>query len=83
MTSIPELERKLRRDQSATFLTENGFPTTKTQLDRHASDRTGPQYMTFGRVALYDRRELLAWANGRLKARGKSYAASAEAANAH
>jgi hypothetical protein len=68
-------EPLLTREQAAAFLTERGYPTTKTNLDRHASDRTGPQYQAYGRFALYAKDELLAWARHRLRTVGKSFAA--------
>jgi hypothetical protein len=84
MNNIPDAntddDRPLTREQAAAWLSEQGFPTTKTQLDRHASDGTGPQYWSYGRACLYQRRELMAWAKHQLRVRGKSYAANAEEA---
>jgi hypothetical protein len=79
MNDIPERARKLTRSQGAAWLTELGYPTTLTLLDRVASNRTGPKYTTFGRHTLYTREELLAWARHRERHNNRpSYAASEE-----
>lgn len=56
-----------RRD-AAVILTAAGFPISYATLNTMATRGGGPPYKLFGRVALYDRVALYAWARGRMQA---------------
>ncbi len=56
----------LLRPESADFLTERGFPTTKFTLQKYATTGGGPVYRIWGNRALYTRDDLLAWAEAKL-----------------
>ena len=56
----------LLRPESADFLTERGFPTTKFSLQKMATTGGGPVYRIWGNRALYLRDDLLTWAEAKL-----------------
>ncbi len=56
----------LLRPESADFLTERGFKTTKFTLQKYATTGGGPIYQIWGNRALYTRDDLLAWAKAKL-----------------
>ncbi len=56
----------LLRPESADFLTERGFRTTKNTLQKYATTGGGPIYRIWGGRALYTRDDLLAWAEAKL-----------------
>ena len=56
----------LLRPESADFLTERGFPTTKFTLQKMATTGGGPVYRIWGNRALYLRDDLLTWAEAKL-----------------
>lgn len=62
----PLLKPLLTRGESGHFLTDNGFPTTKGNLQKLASVGGGPRYQIFGNKALYRPEDLLRWAESRL-----------------
>ena len=62
-------ETRLRRRQAAAILTEAGYPITMATLASMAARGSGPPYQLWGRVALYDRDALLAWAANRAEIR--------------
>jgi hypothetical protein len=62
----------LRRKEAAAYLTEQGFPTTASTLQKYATVGGGPQFMIFGNKALYSPVVLDAWALAKLKARGST-----------
>lgn len=55
----------LSRIDSATALTEAGFPISSATLATKACRGGGPPYRLFGRKPLYRMSDLLAWAEGR------------------
>ena len=59
-------DRYLLRSESADFLTERGFPTTKFTLQKMATTGGGPVYRIWGNRALYTRGDLSAWAEAKL-----------------
>jgi hypothetical protein len=62
---------KLRRAAAAAFLTINGYPCSAATLATLVCRRDGgPKFQVFGRLALYDAADLLAWASGRVQHRG-------------
>lgn len=61
-------ERLLTRRQIAELLTEEGFPTSKSTLDKKCSLGVGPPTEgIYGRVALHSPRRALEWARARLR----------------
>jgi hypothetical protein len=58
----------LRRTQTASALTEAGYPTAEATLATKASRGGGPPYSLYGRIPLYRWGDALAWAEGRLSA---------------
>jgi hypothetical protein len=65
-------KRYLTRGESADFLTEQGLPTTKNQLQKLATTGGGPEYSIYGNKAVYTPTNLLAWAEAKLTASRKS-----------
>jgi hypothetical protein len=55
----------LRRKAAAAYLTASGFPTAAATLAKLASIGGGPRFVSFGRLPMYSRQELLAWARAR------------------
>jgi hypothetical protein len=70
----------LLRPESADFLTEHGFPTTKNTLQKYATTGGGPVYRIFGNRALYTPDDLLAWAEAKLSAPRRSTSDATEVA---
>lgn len=70
----------LLRPESADFLTKLGFPTTKNTLQKFATVGGGPIYRLFGHRAVYQRDDLVAWAEARLSTPRRSTSDATEAA---
>jgi hypothetical protein len=69
MSSIPtNPDALLTRRQTATALTEAGFPTSYATLNTMATRGTGPRYYRFGPRALHRWSDALAWAQAKLSA---------------
>lgn len=67
MMSIPEnAETLLTRSDTATALTEAGYPVKSATLATRATRGGGPPYRLFGRIPLYRWGDSLAWAQSRL-----------------
>ncbi len=60
-------EPLLMRDQAAAALTERGYKTSKATLATLATRGGGPLFLKFGPRPLYRLRDLLTWAESRLK----------------
>lgn len=60
-------KRYLARREAATLLSEQGFPTAPATLEKLASIGGGPPFRKYGRRVIYDRGELLAWAEARAR----------------
>lgn len=56
----------LSRASAAEFLANLGYPVAKTTLQKYATVGGGPKYRRFGNRALYQERDLLAWAEAKL-----------------
>ena len=56
------------RAEAAAFLVEQGFPTTKKNLDKLATVGGGPVFQKWGPRALYTPPNLLKWARSKLSA---------------
>jgi hypothetical protein len=72
------VERYLTRRELAGFLTEHGYPISKSTLDKLAmpSRGEGPPHAGFwGNRALYDPDKSLAWARRRFRSNWRSAAA--------
>ena len=54
-----------------------GYPVTARQLEKLAHSGNGPRFVRFGRRALYDPAELIAWAESRISAPRAHTAATA------
>lgn len=66
--TIPDNPEALqRRKPTAVSLTDAGFPTSEKTLATMASRGDGPPYHLYGRYPLYRWRDVLAWAQARLK----------------
>lgn len=59
-------EKFLDRIAAAAFLTEQGFRTAPRTLAKLACIGGGPVFHRFGRAAVYQPTDLLAWAESRL-----------------
>ena len=57
--------RLLNRVEAARFLQERGFPVAARTLATMVSRGNGPTYRRFGQRAIYDPKDLLAWAEAR------------------
>ena len=57
--------RRLRRRESAQFLTESGYPLAATTLAKLACIGGGPVFDSFGKIPLYEPEDLLKWARAR------------------
>jgi hypothetical protein len=67
MTTIPsDPDALLRRDPTATALTEAGYQTSPTTLATLASRGGGPQFRKYGRYPVYRWGDALEWAKSRL-----------------
>jgi len=66
MTTV--LNRYLNRREAAQYLSDRGFPTAWTTLQKLASIGGGPRYRIFGRVALYETPDLDTYAEAKLSA---------------
>jgi hypothetical protein len=72
-----QIERYVTRRQLAEFLTEQGFPISKSTLDKLAmpSRDEGPPHVGFwGNRALYDPEKALAWAKKRFRTNWRAIA---------
>jgi hypothetical protein len=69
----------LLRSESADFLTDSGFKTTKFNLQKLASIGGGPVYRIFGNRALYTPEDLLKWASEKLSSPRRSTSEAHEA----
>jgi hypothetical protein len=66
----------MTRDQTAAFLTRQGYPITTRTLANYASQGIGPKPAAYwGRKPLHGPRKTLKWAKGRLRPAIKSAAA--------
>jgi len=59
-------DTRLTREALAQALTSHGLPIAANTLRTKATRGGGPPYRKFGRVALYQWGDALAWAEGRL-----------------
>lgn len=59
------MNNRLRRREAAAFLTSEGYPTANSTLAKLASIGGGPKFVKYGRYALYESDDLLAWAKDR------------------
>jgi hypothetical protein len=62
-----EQKRYLSRKEGAGSLSEQGFPTSAATLEKLASTGGGPPFRKYGRRVVYERGELLAWAEARAR----------------
>ena len=77
---MKDCERRITRAEALSnsrksllsFLTEQGLPTTKNQLQKLATTGGGPEYSIYGNKAVYTPTNLLAWAEAKLTASRKS-----------
>jgi hypothetical protein len=60
------LDTLLRRDATATALTDAGYPTATATLATKAVRGGGPPFQLYGRIPLYRWGDALAWAQSRL-----------------
>ncbi len=76
MSSVSVGQRYLTRRQLAEFLTEHGFPISKSTLDKLAMQRAARvrPMSVFGGVALYDPDKALAWAKKRFRTNWRAIA---------
>lgn len=58
-------ERPLRRKAAAQFLTDQGYPTASSYLDKLACVGGGPEFFYWGRYPMYMPPKLLEWAKSR------------------
>jgi hypothetical protein len=58
-------ERQLRRKAAAQFLTDQGYPTASSYLDKLACVGGGPEFFYWGRYPMYLPSKLLEWAKSR------------------
>ncbi len=74
MQNLPNLtdNSRLKRAESAAALTARGFPIAAATLRTMATRGGGPPYQLFGKAALYQWGDLLAWAEARLSAPRRS-----------
>jgi len=70
--SINKWEKLLSRHEASRFLTEKGFKTSMSSLNRFAWSGDGPVFRKYGRMALYAPDDLIRWAEGRLSRPVKS-----------
>ena len=71
------VERYLTRRELAGYLTEHGFPISKSTLDKLAmpSRNEGPRHIGFwGNRALYDPEKALVWAKKRFRTHWRAVA---------
>jgi hypothetical protein len=61
-------KKRLTRKEAAEFLTDQGYPTKKSFLDKAAVIGGGPPFAHYGNKSLYLPADLLSWAEGRCKA---------------
>ena len=59
--------RYLNRREAAAALTAAGFPTATATLEKLATVGGGPTYRKYGHKVVYDRDDLLAWAETRAR----------------
>ncbi len=57
----------LSRREAAGILSGRGFPTAPATLEKLASVGGGPPFRKYGRRVIYERGELLAWAEARAR----------------
>ena len=62
---VEPFNRLLTRAEAAHFLRERGFPIAAKTLATLVSRGNGPPYRRFGGRAIYDPKDLLAWAEAR------------------
>ena len=58
-------EKRLTRQEAATYLTEHGFKIAPATLAKMASVGGGPVFTSYGRKPLYKATDLLEWAKSR------------------
>jgi hypothetical protein len=56
----------LRRNQAAAYITERYFPNSSKTLAKLAVIGGGPRYRKAGRIPIYERPDLDAWAKAKL-----------------
>ena len=61
-----ELPENINIDQAVEFLSENGYPTAKSQIYKFTSAGEIP-HRKYGSVLVFNRTELLRWAESRTK----------------
>lgn len=59
-------DKRLGRAEAAKFLTENGYPITKSTLAKYAVIGGGPAYSKFGQRVSYRQYDLLAWGSEKM-----------------
>ncbi|MEQ8441478.1 MAG: DNA-binding protein [Alphaproteobacteria bacterium] len=65
----------LRRKEAAEFLADSGYPVAEATLAKFASVGGGPRFRRFGRFPIYEKTDLLTWAEERA---GKKVNSTAE-----
>jgi len=65
----PEQRKNLSLDEGCAFLKENGYNVSKSYLYKKTMNNSIP-VRRFGHRIIFDRNELLLWAEGRLKGKG-------------
>ena len=68
MSSIPNPDALLTREQTSEALKEAGYPVEPSTLATKASRGGGPEFQKFGVRVLYRWGDVLAWAQSRLSA---------------
>lgn len=66
MESI-DIRTLLRRASASAFLMEAGYPVSEGRLAALAHRGGGPRFCKFGRIPLYRREDLKAWAESQMK----------------
>jgi hypothetical protein len=72
---------RMTREQTAAFLTSIGYPIAPKSLAMMASGtKPGPPYMMFYRRVLYDKADVVAWAETKLTAKASNTSEHADLA---
>ncbi len=61
MSDVMEMKRRLEQSEASKFLTDRGFRTSPTTLNKMRCVGGGPVFEKFGRRPLYTEEALLAW----------------------
>ncbi len=71
--TIASPSRPLRRDEAAAYITDtHGLPCSPKTLAKYASVGGGPAFRKGGRIPLYDRTDLDAWALAKMSPKVRS-----------